>query len=79
MSINAIRAAGSSAAMSQAGRQPVKFRFFRLHPPQDSCYQHQALPGTHTRFRTRRYSAAVYAARANLKPVLITGMAQGGS
>ena len=24
------------------------------------------------------YSAAVYAARANLKPVLITGMAQGG-
>jgi len=25
------------------------------------------------------YSAAVYAARANLKPVLITGIAQGGS
>ena len=24
------------------------------------------------------YTAAVYAARANLKPVLITGMAQGG-
>jgi thioredoxin reductase (NADPH) len=24
------------------------------------------------------YSAAVYAARANLKPVLITGLAQGG-
>ena len=24
------------------------------------------------------YSAAVYAARANLKPVLITGIAQGG-
>jgi Thioredoxin reductase len=24
------------------------------------------------------YSAAVYAARANLNPVLITGMAQGG-
>ena len=24
------------------------------------------------------YSAAVYAARANLKPLLITGMAQGG-
>ncbi len=25
------------------------------------------------------YSAAVYAARANLNPVLITGIAQGGS
>ena len=25
-----------------------------------------------------RYTAAVYAARANLKPVLITGLAQGG-
>ena len=24
------------------------------------------------------YTAAIYAARANLKPVLITGMAQGG-
>ena len=24
------------------------------------------------------YSAAVYAARANLRPVIITGMAQGG-
>ena len=30
------------------------------------------------RFRPGQASAAVYAARANLSPVLVTGMAQGG-
>ena len=29
-------------------------------------------------FRPGRYTAAVYAARANLKPVIITGMQMGG-
>ena len=43
----------------------------------------QALPNVHTRVLIlgsgpAGYSAAVYAARANLKPMLITGIAQGG-
>jgi thioredoxin reductase (NADPH) len=33
---------------------------------------------SHPRLGPAGYSAAVYAARANLKPVLITGIAQGG-
>jgi hypothetical protein len=41
----------------------------------DGHPSHQA---AHSRFRPRGYSAAVYAARANLNPVLITGIAQGG-
>ena len=39
---------------------------------------HQPRPPADPRLRPRRISAAVYAARANLKPVLITGLAQGG-
>jgi thioredoxin reductase (NADPH) len=38
----------------------------------------EAFTPDHSGFRPRRYSAAVYAARANLKPVVITGMQAGG-
>src|SRR5215471_13969789 len=60
---------------------PTSVRIEPLFPPAPTS--NTPMPAKHARLLIlgsgpAGYSAAVYAARANLKPVLITGLAQGG-
>jgi thioredoxin reductase (NADPH) len=71
----------SCIAVSRQGLDDAdKVLFFCRQTPPIRC---MATPNKHSRVLIlgsgpAGYSAAVYAARANLKPVLITGLAQGG-
>ena len=62
------------------GARPHFFYNFRLSPLTDhhAIAAHEARPPLILGSGPAGFSAAVYAARANLKPVLITGLAQGG-